>query len=521
MEYYRNHATYLSRVALTFKLTMSEAFLTHFINSLLLVFVLILPIAGNAASGYPIWSELSYLERMILGDLSKAERGDPDTLLALYLVASGTRDYEQYKEIAKSIATFAKTLDKVIIEEENETLAAELVNREMHRVFFNNDKEGLPAGYDANQSRLAGIFENHKFNCISSALLYIVLARHRSFDVAGVLLTSHAFVQLNTRENRVVDIETTSPEGFGQVHDKEFYKRQGQSWSKARGLEPATYDDYLNREVVDLVTLGARNMLNQHTGSSEMLLEDSGRLAELSAYIDPTNEIANEKRLYFYGMTINELISLEQWKSLLSFYQTTYARVLIDSKQFLHLETLQNNLRLYLSGAMLAYAKAGDIERTLDVMGELISRGFNAPEHRASIESRVVIALQLMLKSLAEQNRYKEGLLALSLIEGHLHTENINAALAPWFHLSWAEYEWDMAEWRNVIDILNEYLNVFNVPKQRERVLGNLGMAYTNEVNQLIDYAEAGKAKKTVDECLAKTYSKICKEAKQALSRRR
>lgn len=87
------------------------------------------------------------------------------------------------------------------------------LNRAMHRVFFNAEKTDL-AGYELNQAHLAGIFQTGKYNCLSSALLYTILARGLSIPIRGVLMPAHAFAEIGEPGKKVLEVATTSSTGF-------------------------------------------------------------------------------------------------------------------------------------------------------------------------------------------------------------------------------------------------------------------------------------------------------------------
>ena len=479
--------------------------------------------AAYGGSHYPIWSELSYFEKSTLGSLTEARKDDPDALLALYLLASGVRSYSDYENVKRQVDQFTRKMQEHIVEDDNDWLVGQILNREMHNAFFLKESKGdAPNGYSEDQSRLMGIFETGEFNCISASLLYTVVARHFDLRAQGVMLPSHAFIQLNLDDGRQIDVETTSPNGYDQVHDEAFYERNNNAWFSSRGLQPATYSDYLNRERISATELAARNMLNQHTVSSRMDEADSVRLAEISAFIDPNNSMAQEKRLYFYNREIHALVVEQDWKTLARLFATTYQTVLKDSRRHLQVTGLQNALHMYLSGAMLTYAQAGDTEQTLSVMGELLSRGLAHSGDRKAVESRVTNAVSVLMSKLAERKRFDDGLLVLALVEGHLSDPKAWPEMANWFYLRWAEYQWEQKNWEEVVTILGEYLSQpgdtirdANHPKEI------IGSAYNNWVLELVDAKDMSQAEVVAGECQARFSASVCERAQKVLEQGR
>lgn len=478
--------------------------------------------ADHGTTPYPIWSELTYFERAALGDLHKARSNDPDALLALYLVASGVRSYDDYETVKSRIRQFVKDMRGQIIETDNQWLTGQLLNQRMHQAFFlKESREGAPNGYAIEQSRLMGIFETGEFNCISASLLYAVLVRHFGLELQGVMLPSHAFIQLNLEDGRQIDVETTSPAGYDQVHDVAFYERNNNDWFASRGLQPATFADYLKRERIDLTLLGARNMLNQHTTSSRMDEKDGSRLAEISAFIDPSNTMAQEKRLYFYNREIHALVVDQDWKTLKRLFDTTYNNVMADSRRHAQAEGLQYALQMYLSGAMLTYAQLGETEQTLAIMGELLSRGLagaRAPDSKQDVELRVTNAVSVLMSKLAERRQFDEGLLVLTLVEGHLSDPKAWPDMVSWFYLRWAEYQWNQKNWEQVVAILAEYFGQHGgVASATEHPREVLGSAYHNWVLELVEARDWEQAKTISNECRSQFSTEVCASAQKVL----
>lgn len=479
---------------------------------------------GYGATHYPIWSELTYFERSTLGQLHLAQKNDPDALLALYLMASGVRDSADYETVRRRIDEFLAHAQKHILEDNSPHLVGQLLNSQMHSFFFlQESRDGAPNGYAMDQSRMMGIFETGEFNCISASLLYTVLSRHFGLGVQGVLLPSHAFIELNAN-GRAVDVETTSPRGFDQKHDEAFYQRNNNDWFASRGLQPATYADYLKRERVSPTLLGARNMLNQHTSKDQMSQDDSARLAEISAYIEPSNLMAQEKRLYFYNREIQQLVLDKEWESLARLFSKTYTTVLADSGRFPGQENLHRALQMYLSGAMLTYAQQGDIDQTLAVLGEVLNRKLRTEDKNSKqVESRVTNAISVLLTKLVERERFEDGVLVLTLTEGHLSDPLAWPDMTNWFYLRWAEHLWEQSKWQDVVEVLSEYTAQPHYKQdQRTKPQELIASAYYNWVLSLSQNNELEAAQDVVDQCQARPAHKgKCQKAGKVLAEAR
>jgi len=63
------------------------------------------------------------------------------------------------------------------------------------------------------QTRMDMVLEDGTYNCVSSAVLYLILARSQNIPINGVLTRDHAFCSIRANDD-YIDIETTTPFGF-------------------------------------------------------------------------------------------------------------------------------------------------------------------------------------------------------------------------------------------------------------------------------------------------------------------
>jgi tetratricopeptide (TPR) repeat protein len=74
--------------------------------------------------------------------------------------------------------------------------------------------------YDERQTRLDVLVSDGSFNCVSSAVLYAILARSQGLAARGVRTPDHAFIRVQA--GAAYDVETTTPYGFDPGSRKEF-----------------------------------------------------------------------------------------------------------------------------------------------------------------------------------------------------------------------------------------------------------------------------------------------------------
>src|SRR5262249_18008104 len=156
------------------------------------------------------------------------------------------------------------------------------LHRAMHRVFFNS--HGELEGYDFNQARLSGIFGGGRYNCLSSAMLFVVLARGFGLSVRAAMVPTHVFVEMGVPGGKIIEIETTASTGFDWVHNERFYKEAAYKWSANRGLRPVTLDEYQHRTILEPYQLMAYAMRDGQIAAND---QERYRLYEVSALVAP------------------------------------------------------------------------------------------------------------------------------------------------------------------------------------------------------------------------------------------
>jgi hypothetical protein len=246
------------------------------------------------------WWPLTEPETSALQGAEQARQGDAHALLAFAILGSGDeRDAASYARITQRVDAFVESERAEVEAAPDIRTRGDLLLRAMHKVFFTgtpDPKYPDIGAYQLDQARLTGIFDTGHYNCISSALLYTVIARAFSIPVRGVMTKTHAFVEIDPDGAPPIDVETTWPEGFGKVHDEKFYADEGK-WSKSHGLDPMTYDDYLKREVLPVPVFVARAMNDKRIVNDRT----QGRLYEASATLAPDDYDVVYNRMVSYA----------------------------------------------------------------------------------------------------------------------------------------------------------------------------------------------------------------------------
>jgi hypothetical protein len=187
----------------------------------------------------------------------------------------------------------------------------------MHRAFFNSGRSEL-SSYQFEQARLTGIFTGGHYNCLSSAMLFTVLARAFDLPVRAAVVPTHVFIEMGppagpTTTRPPIEIETTSDKGFDWVHDERFYREDAQGWSASRGLSPVTFEEYQRRTIIEPYRLMALAMRDGRSGDGDA---DRMRLTELAGLVDPDDADAVRDRVQVYVNESVDLYKNNAWRTM-------------------------------------------------------------------------------------------------------------------------------------------------------------------------------------------------------------
>lgn len=319
---------------------------------------------GYGNSEVHVWSPIAETEIAAIKNIDAAKNGDAHALLDLALVGSGdhrtTAEFAQYKQRVDAFLTEVKPA----VDAADEWHKGYEINRAMHRVFFGGEKTEL-GSYSLDQAKLTGIFVTNKYNCISSAMLYVILARGFSLPVRGVVVPTHAFVEYGAQGGKILEVETTSPTGFDWIHDERFYKEGAEKWSSSRGLRPVTLEDYKKREIKEPYALVVETMLDGRAGDGEA---DRKRLYEIAALVAPENPLVQKNAMFVWVNEANDLYEHKYWHTIVKLFDTIAPSIANISNAKPTSETLQHVgwLRYYYAHALVIIGRIDDAIAIMD-----------------------------------------------------------------------------------------------------------------------------------------------------------
>ena len=460
---------------------------------------------ASVKSGLPFWSELSDFEIQTLQNLDKARKGDPDTLLALAVTASGNkRDFKSFLKIQQRIQRFVGKLRPEIVKMKTVREQGKLLHQAVHKEFYLPSTGPVPAGYALSQSRLTDIFTTKKYNCISSAMLYMILARYFNMNVKGVLLPTHAFVQIEFLQGKIIEVETTSFNGYGLQHNKKFYKNQAKKWFKSRGLQATSYKDYQNRKIQAPYLLIAANMNNQHTNPARMKSTDRLRVSEIHAYTDPNSRIAQRNMLSGYNRHFNQLKSKHDFKTLEKLFSRTDGLITNLRKKW------KNDLEIQNIIPWLDYEYAYTLHQTGKHASALKRQetdlrrlGNNIKDREILLKNQVSLIHNYMI-DLVEQKQFKRAEAISQRFSKYCNQVDWCAADQGWFYNFWVDLYWNRGEWDKVTEKLSIQLKLTRDKKIRTNVMRNLEKAYLNWGYTYMNQGKWNRAADILKMCLAK-----------------
>jgi hypothetical protein len=132
----------------------------------------------------------------------------------------------------------------------------------MHKKFLKS--------YSALQTRLDTLLQNGRYNCVSSAVLYLILARAVDLDVRGVVTKDHAFAVVRAGGDSW-DVETTNPYGFDPGSRREFHDQFG----RLTGFTYVPARNYRDRTAIEALELVSLILFNRIAEA-----EDRGRFGD-------------------------------------------------------------------------------------------------------------------------------------------------------------------------------------------------------------------------------------------------
>jgi len=151
----------------------------------------------------------------------------------------------------------------------NAAITPDLSDKEKADFILNYMHNNILKSYYLYQTRLDTLLVNGRYNCVSSAVLYVILCKSAGINTSGVMTKDHAFAMVHINGQNF-DVETTNPYGFDPGNRKEFHDSSGKTTGFAY-VPPQNYRDRQTISQIELVSLILSNKIGD--------LERSGNFA--------------------------------------------------------------------------------------------------------------------------------------------------------------------------------------------------------------------------------------------------
>jgi len=148
--------------------------------------------------------------------------------------------------------------------------------------------------YSLYQTRIDTMLSTGRYNCVSSAVLYMILCQSLGINTKGVITKDHAFITIPMGETDI-DVETTNAYGFDPGNRKEFHDQFG----RLTGFTYVPAKNYRDRQTIsqiELVSLILNNRIvdyerqNQFADAVPVAIDRAALLAGNALTIDSIKE---------------------------------------------------------------------------------------------------------------------------------------------------------------------------------------------------------------------------------------
>jgi hypothetical protein len=151
---------------------------------------------------------------------------------------------------------------KSIVTALNTTINPAFSGSEKAEFILNYMHKNVLKSYSLYQTRLDTLLSNGRYNCVSSAVLYVILCKSAGINTSGVMTKDHAFAMVHIN-GQDVDVETTNPYGFDPGNRKEFHDSSGKITGFAY-VPPQNYRDRQTINQIELVSLILNNRIGDY-----------------------------------------------------------------------------------------------------------------------------------------------------------------------------------------------------------------------------------------------------------------
>jgi len=192
--------------------------------------------------------------------------------------------------------TSTANIDKIRAASDSIKNAADLPdsNKDRAEYILKYMHKNIIKSYSIYQTRIDTMLSTGRYNCVSSAVLYMILCQSLGINTKGVMTKDHAFITIPMGDADI-DVETTNAYGFDPGNRKEFHDQFG----KVTGFSYVPAKNYRDRQTIsqiELVSLIMNNRIadherqNQFADSVPLAIDRAALIAGNALTIDSIKE---------------------------------------------------------------------------------------------------------------------------------------------------------------------------------------------------------------------------------------
>ncbi len=358
-----------------------------------LVFALILSQLATASTASKMISfdeaELTSLEKKYFYNIHK-NRNKLETYYDGFLIASGITEnveFEHYKgllnKLRRDVAEYMKEHKNKTHYERGQLLLSWLYSSGTLKKYYL-------------RSTLAGnLFDDGSYNCLSSTIIYTLLALELGLEPRAVFTSNHAFVSLNT-EHGHVDVETTVAYGFNPG------SKQIQEFEKEQRIVYVPRSNYNDRQYVDVDFLVASVYGN---AISLVSSQNKNNLTSYKKgfYISPTSDFFRNNIIILLNNKAIDQIKYKNYEEAASLLSTA---IKFDSQNSI----TERNVIYYYHQQGIDYLNANDYPSAISVF----EHALEVTKNDISVKNNLKVAYYNYIVYEYKSNRFENAKIILS-----------------------------------------------------------------------------------------------------------
>ncbi len=155
--------------------------------------------------------ELTSIEKGFFNSIHR-NRNKLQTYYDGFLIASGITENKEFEYYKKTLDSLRKYTLKYMTQHKHKNEYEQ--GQQLLSLLYSS---GILKSYSKHSTLANNLLDDGDYNCLTSTIIYTLLALELGLDVYAIFTNDHAFVKLNTQKSGLVNIETTSENGFGFV----------------------------------------------------------------------------------------------------------------------------------------------------------------------------------------------------------------------------------------------------------------------------------------------------------------